>query len=119
MTMAKTKVPRTKRTPHIPQVEPIIVRGEELRERLLTYVGTTEENVDAVMTALNGLGLRVVENCQLCAEAQGARIPACPNVAAWEVSMTHGSTIFGGTLRVCLPHARGEKVHAPSRRDAT
>lgn len=105
---------KKKDRPHVSQVEPVIVDRDELVARLKGY-NVTDFAANTVAEAIYGMGLRVVQMCNLCAEPQPGRIPACPNVASVVMTMTRGRSLGSGPFAVCLPHSRGEEVYAPEK----
>lgn len=111
--MKKRKRQRKKKSPVL-QVEPVFLRGEALIERLASFRDVTRDMAEKVVEAIEGMGMRVVVMCNLCAQPwpDGSGIPGCPNVATVTMRMTKGRTMLGGDFHQCLPHSIGEKVYA-------
>jgi hypothetical protein len=98
-------------------LEPVEPSREEILARLQTIsinaIDPDDRTDVATLDALRALGLRIVMSCQLCAEPQPPRIPACPNVATVTMQETRtGGFSSAGPVHVCQPHARGRRVYA-------
>lgn len=91
------------------ELEPVAVPVETVLASLARFADAESRTDEETVRAILGSGFRIVRACDLCAEPLPGRVPACPNVAT-VVSNTRGRHFTGGTMHLCAPHARGEKV---------